>query len=189
MTSSASLLCAAALLISSAATLYAQSGGAGPVSPQPPAAAPARQPSAAERASLDPIQMVGMNLTDAFASVGAPEEVFSYRGAAEALDDVVFYYPGAVYLFWYRSRVWQVRVDARFPGTFLGLRMGDSRVRVVEAVGRQYQEVDGSLVFFLPDASLIDGTNGRSKGAYPLRLRVFFQDGKLSDAYLYRGDF
>jgi hypothetical protein len=142
-----------------------------------------------ERLAGDPVGLIGLTLPEAYKALGAPSEVFSYRGTEGWQDDVVFYYPGSAYLFWYRSRVWQVRVDARYTGSFHGLRMGDPRERVIQAVARPYQDVDGSLVFHLKDASLIDGPDGRGKGVYPLRLRTFFRDNKLADAYLYRGDF
>jgi hypothetical protein len=135
------------------------------------------------------LSLIGSTVAEAFAALGAPAEVFAYRGADSRQDDVVFYYPSHVYLFWFQNRVWQVRADGRYEGPFLGLTMGSSRDQVIAAVGRQFQELADSLVFLLQDASQLAGADGRSRGAYPLRLRVFLQDGKASDAYLYRGDF
>ncbi len=144
-------------------------------------------------APADPVEdkllLIGMGLSDAFATLGAPAEVFAFRGAENRLDDVVFYFASNLYVFWYENRIWQVRADGRYGGAFLGLRMGWTREQVVAAVGRPFQEVAESLVFFLPDASLLPGAGGRNRGLYPLRLRAFFQEGKLADLYLYRGDF
>jgi hypothetical protein len=151
-------------------------------------AASAAGPAAAA-AVPDPLSYIGITLAEASVALGTPAEVFSYRGGEGWQDDVVFFYPSHLYLFWFRNRVWQVRVDAKYVDVFLGLRIGMARDEVISAVGRQYQELPDSLVFFLADASLLVGTDGRSRGAYPLRLRAFFGDGKLSDAYLYRGDF
>jgi hypothetical protein len=150
-----------------------------------------RAPEAAVAADQadDKLLLIGMTPEEAYAALGAPVEVFAYRGAESRLDDVVFYFTSNLYVFWYGNRIWQVRADGRYGGTFLGLRMGWNREQVVAGVGRSYQEVAESLVFFLPDASLLPGTGGKNRGLYPLRLRAFFQDGKLADLYLYRGDF
>lgn len=137
----------------------------------------------------DAAGLIGLGPAEALRSLGAPSEVFAHRGEEGWQDDVVFYYPGGLYLFWYQSRIWQVRADARFTGSFLGLRMGWAREQVVAAVARPFRELDDSLVFFLPDASLLPGSGGRNLGTYPLRLRAFFRDAKLSDLYFYRGDF
>jgi hypothetical protein len=164
--------------------------GLGPSAELVPAAGPADvPPEAASPASSDPLALIGLTLGEAHGLLGAPAEVFAYRGAEAWQDDVVYYFPSHLYLFWFKNRVWQVRADARYAGSFLGLRMGASRDEVIATVGRQFQDVDGSLVFFLADASLLDGRDGRSRGAYPLRLRAFFQDGRLADVYLYRADF
>jgi hypothetical protein len=137
----------------------------------------------------DPLGLIGMSLAEAYAALGSPAEVLTHRGTESWQDDVVFYYPAHLYLFWYRNRVWQVRADTKYADAFLGLRMGWTREEVTAALGRPSQELADSTLIFLPDASLLVGPDGRSRGAFPLRLRVFFQDGKLTDAYLYRADF
>jgi len=126
--------------------------------------------------NLDLPGLVGLSLPEAFERFGVPQEVFSSRGAEPWQDDVVFFYPANLYLFWFQNRVWQVRVDARFGGSFLNLAMGRSREEVLAALGAPLRELEGSLVYHLEDRG------------YPVRLRLYFQDGVLTDAYCYRGD-
>jgi hypothetical protein len=182
------LLCAALIAALGAGGLASAEEGAqrAQAAAQAPAAdAPAGVAYTLEQAA----RLIGLVPSEAFAALGAPAEVFAHRGAEGWQDDVVFYYATNLYLFWYQSRVWQVRADERFAGSFLGLRMGWTREQVVAGISRPFQELPDSIVFLLPDASLLPGPAGRAQGAYPLRLRAFFRDGRLSDLYLYRGDF
>jgi len=137
------------------------------------AAAAAQGP---DPAGLDLPTLVGLTLPEALERFGAPAEVFAARGAESWQDDVVFYYPPGFYLFWYQNRVWQARVDGSFGGTFLNLAMGRSREQVLAALGPPMREVGDSLVYHLEDRG------------YPVRLRLYFRDGALADAYCYRGD-
>lgn len=121
--------------------------------------------------------LLGMTLKTATADFGAPEEVFPVRGKKAWEDDVVFYYRDHSYLFWFRDRVWQVRVDRRFTGTVLGLHMGDSKETVAKALGKPFYVGGESEIFILPNRG------------FPVRARLFFTDGGLSDLYVYRGDF
>jgi hypothetical protein len=92
---------------------------------------------------------------------------------------VVFFYPGHLYLFWYQDRVWQARVDEHHGGGFLaarGLAMGARREEVLGLLGPPMRELGDSLVYHLEDRG------------YPVRLRLYFREGLLADAYCYRGD-
>ena len=109
--------------------------------------------------------------------LGVPFEIFPLRGENDAQDDVVFYYKNHIYLFWFRNRVWQVRLDQRYEEEFLGISMGLTKEKIIEIIDCPYQMLDDSVIFSMPD-----------KG-YPVRLRLFFNSNKLKDAYLYRGDF
>ena len=102
--------------------------------------------------------------------------MFSARGGEEWQDDVVFYYPQHLYLFWYQNRVWQVRLDQRYAGEFLGLKMGQSREAALAALGSPFKELSDSLVYQLEDRG------------YPVRARLYFENGLLRDAYCFRGD-
>jgi len=124
----------------------------------------------------DPTDLIGMNPPQVFAALGAPGEIFPWRGATPAEDDVVFFYPDFRYVFWFQSRVWQVRFDHRYAGTILGYSLGMSRWEA-EAVGKgSLRETGGSLYLTL------DG------GRYPLRVRLVLSDDRVTDIYLYRSD-
>ena len=111
--------------------------------PAPSAAPAASVPTPAAQPAppveeLDLPSLVGLTLPEAYERFGAPLEVFSSRGAEPWQDDVVFFYPANLYLFWFQNRVWQVRVDARFIGSFLNLAMGRSREEVLAALAQYY---------------------------------------------------
>ena len=126
---------------------------------------------------LDPTRLIGLDLPAAVSALGLPQGMFSYRAAEDKLDNVVFYYPDYLYLFWYRNKVWQVRCDRRFAGPVLGLTLGMSREQVEGASPRQLTPNGDSLYFDLDSES------------YPLRVRLVFTAGVLSDLYVYRSDF
>ncbi len=165
-----SAACTLALWLSAAG--WAQAPALPAPSPSPPASDPA--PFAVDLPAL-----VGLTLPEALARFGAPEQVFCARGEESWQDDVVFYYPAHLYLFWYQDRVWQARVDAQHSGDFLAspaLAMGSSREEVLAAMGPPMRELGDSLVYHLEDRG------------YPVRLRLYFREGRLADAYCYRGD-
>jgi hypothetical protein len=124
-----------------------------------------------------PALLLGMTLETAVAEFGAPGQVFPVRGQEAWEDDVVFYYADHSYLFWFRDRVWQVRVDRRFSGSILGLKMGESREKVQSVLGIPFHADNDSEIFILPDRG------------FPVRARLFFTADELSDIYVYRGDF
>jgi hypothetical protein len=137
--------------------------------------AAALQPALCE-SGLDPSSIVGMTLEQAYRTFGAPFEVYTLRGSEEWQDDVVFYYVDHVYLFWFENRVWQVRTDSRYEGSVFSLRMGESRQRVLEVMGRPLKKLEDSLVYHLEDRG------------YPIRVRFYFERDLLSDVYCFRGD-
>lgn len=140
-------------------------------------AAPASTHKETLPGSHPPGALLGLTLDQATSDFGAPAEVFPVRGKEAWQDDVVFYYSDHSYLFWFRNRVWQVRVDRRFKGTILGLQMGDSRQQVEKVLGTPFHVGQNSEIFILPDRG------------FPVRARLFFTDDKMSDLYVYRGDF
>jgi len=125
----------------------------------------------------DILSYLGLDLKAIFIILGVPQEIFSYRGDKEEYDDVVFYYDNHLYLFWFQNRVWVIRVDERFTESFLGIHMGMPKKEVINIINRPYKELEDSLIFFLKDQG------------YPVRLRLFFENESLTDAYLFRGDF
>jgi hypothetical protein len=126
--------------------------------------------------AVDLPELVGLTLAEALERLGAPAEVSTVRGEEAWQDDVVFFYPRHLYLFWYQNRVWQARLDDRYEGRFLGLGMGASRAEVLAALGSPMKELEGSLVYQLEDRG------------YPVRLRLYFEEERLVDAYCYRAD-
>jgi hypothetical protein len=122
-------------------------------------------------------RFIGMQPQEAIAELGAPAEIFTLRGEEAGEDDVVFYYPRHLYLFWFDNRVWQVRLDRRYNGEIRGLKMGVPRREVLSVLGIPLAELEDSLVYELSDRG------------YPVRLRLFFGSDGLNDVYCYRGDY
>ena len=113
---------------------------------------------------------------DEAVNLGFPESMFVHRGAVPEEDNIVFYYPDHVYLFWFRDRVWQVRVDERWQGEVDGVSMGMSRHKVESLWGKPINTTEISPTWTLPD-----------KG-YPCRIRLFFRNKRLVDMYIFRSD-
>jgi len=134
-------------------------------------------PSSMLGADFDPTQYIGQDLKSALDSLGAPKEVFTFRGHDDAQDNVVFFYPDFLYLFWYRNKVWQVRCDRRFAKPLFGFAMGMPREVIERTSARHFTAVGDSLYFDLDDAK------------YPMRVRLVFASGALIDLYVYRSDF
>ena len=138
---------------------------------------PAFFTAAALFAQEDISRYIGMEPGEAIAALGAPAEIFPLRGDAAGEDDVVFYYPRHLYLFWFGNHVWQVRLDRRYEGEILGLKMGARRQEVLALLGSPLAEPEDTLIFQLTDRG------------YPVRLRLFFSTDGLNDVYCDRGDF
>ena len=128
-------------------------------------------------AILEGGQCVGYTISQVWTTFGPPEEIYPIRGDNEKEDNVVFYYPDHYYLFFFHNRVWQVRMDRRYQGRPLDLPLLSDREKVENLLGPPFAEVDGSLIYHL-----------RFTG-YPIRGRLFFEEGKLIDVYIYRGDY
>jgi hypothetical protein len=126
---------------------------------------------------FDPTHLIGLDISAAVAALGLPQQMFTWRGAEEREDNVVFYYPDFLYLFWFKDRVWQVRCDRRFASTVFGYTLGASREEVERASLRTLTPNGDSLYFDLSD------------GSFPLRVRLVFTASVLSDLYVYRSDF
>jgi hypothetical protein len=120
--------------------------------------------------------LIGLTLEEVHQNLGVPVEVYALRGQEPEQDDVVFYYPSHLYLFWFENRVWQVRADSRFSGQVFALSMGASRQQVIAALGRPILEFSDSLVFHIEDRG------------YPIQARLYFDEGGLTDVYCFRGD-
>ena len=128
--------------------------------------------------SVEAAQVIGMSLKSVVATLGLPQDMFTFRGSDESQDDVVFYYPDHLYLFWYKDRVWQVRYDRRATAVVHGVSLGMSRPEVEAAVPeRPLVESGDSLYFDL------------STDSFPVRVRLVFAGSAVTDIYVYRSDF
>ena len=142
----------------------------GPLHAQTQTQAPAEATPA-----TDPTAWLGLTPASAYQLRGAPAEVFPL-----AIDDkrwqVVHFYADHTYLFWTSNRVWQVRLDKLWTGTFKGVTMGAPRADAEATLGEPLARGELWSVWNLPYQ------------AFPRRLRLVFTDGVLSDAYIYRSD-
>ena len=120
---------------------------------------------------------LGWTPEEALSWLGAPVSMFPYRGSVPEEDNVVFYYPDHLYIFWFQDRVWQLRVDERWNGVVDGLRMGMTLSEVTDLWGPPVNDWDKQPTWTLPDRG------------YPVRIRLYFaDDGRLNDLYVYRSD-
>jgi hypothetical protein len=125
----------------------------------------------------DPAPMLGLSLGDSLARFGAPSSVGAVRGEAAWQDDVAFVYSAGYTIFLYGDRLWQIRFSKPYAGSIYGLFIGDDSGKALSSLGQPYEGGADYLVFRMPYKS------------YPVRLRLALQDGRISDAYLYRADF
>lgn len=124
----------------------------------------------------DPTALIGMDPAQAFAALGAPREIFAWRGEMPGEDDIVFFYPDFRYVFWFQSRVWQLRFDRHYEGTVLGFAIGMDRGEA-QALGEGKLQEAGDSLYLAIDT-----------GPYPVRVRLALIDGRIDDIYLYRSD-
>lgn len=125
----------------------------------------------------DPAPMLGLSLGDSLARFGAPSSVGAVRGDAAWQDDVAFVYSAGYTIFLYGDHLWQIRFSKPYSGSIYGLFIGDDSGKALSSLGQPYESGADYLVFRMPYKS------------YPVRLRLALQDGRISEAYLYRADF
>ncbi|GAB1482022.1 type I 3-dehydroquinate dehydratase [Treponema sp.] len=120
----------------------------------------------------DPTSWLGSTLEQAFLKFGVPDRLRVARGTEDWQDDVVFVYKD-LELFWFKDRVWQVRVQSAY-----GVQLGDTAETVAALLGEPLHKRDKLLVYQL---------SGR---AWPIRLRLGLDEaGRVLDLYIYRSDF
>jgi len=154
------------------AAMLVLAGAAGAQTPSP---APSASPAPDAAVSPDPTLWLGLTPETAYRDKGAPAEIYPL-----AVDDkrwqVVHFYGDHSYLFWSSNRVWQVRLDKTWTGTWKGLTMGMARDDAETALGAPLAKGDDWSVWNLPYKT------------FPKRLRLVFTDDKLSDLYVYRSE-
>ena len=137
-----------------------------------------------ESEAPEPVSILGMHPADIFETLGPPDEIYPLRGENNWQDDVVFYYNNNLYLFIFKNRVWQIRADYRYQDKILGIKPGLTQEETIEILGRPFSAKEGEYIFLNP-ASLT-----RLETGFPLRMRILYDTEKrISDIYLYRGDY
>lgn len=132
----------------------------------------------AQDAAPFPEEAIGLTLEQAISVFGYPDSMYVYRGEEAWQDDVVFYYPNHLYLFWYNDRVWQIRLDKRYTAPFFGLSIGDSKETVNELLGNAIGAEENWEVYQMAS----DG--------FSIRMRLFYsEENEINDVYIYRGDY
>ncbi len=126
-------------------------------------------------ANVDLSNFLGMLPSETYDLLGAPQEVLASKTGDDIIQ-VVHFYSEFVYLFWYKNRVWQIRVDQRFQGRFMGLSMGMSREQVESLIGPPRYRDENWFTYELPVLG------------FPRRLRLKFTNNRLNDLYYYRSD-
>lgn len=123
------------------------------------------------------VSLLGLDPTGVVEKLGSPARVYVARSEEVGLASVVFFYDDFRYLYFYDNRVWQVRYDERSEEHVLGLPPDSPRRDVLYELGPAvYEDVD-SAVFELGDYG------------FPVRVRTFFENGRLVDTYIYRADY
>jgi len=124
---------------------------------------------------VDLTQILGLLPTESYELLGAPQEVLASRLNNDVVQ-LVHYYADHIYLFWFRNRIWQLRLDQRFKGTFMGLKMGMLREQVENLIGQPRFKDEDWYTYELPVLG------------FPRRLRLKFNNNLLSDLYYFRSD-
>lgn len=133
------------------------------------------EPPAGADGVVDLSNFLGMSPAETYELLGAPQEVLAAKTAEDILQ-LVHFYADSIYLFWYRNRVWQLRLDQRYRGRFMGLSMGQSREQVETLIGPPRHRSDDWFTYDLPVLG------------FPRRLRLKFTNNRLVDLYYYRSD-
>ena len=173
------IILGAVVAVATAFTQSTSPQNSGPESSAPASTFPGPGPVAASGTSATPsgAALLGMRIGQAYHAFGVPAHIYPIRGEKAWQDDVVFFYPTHLYLYWYDDRVWQIRFDERFEGSFLNIAMGASREEAQRVLGKPLAAQDDWVIWQLPDRG------------FPVRARLFFRDDRLCDAYIYRSDF
>ncbi|MDX9801668.1 MAG: hypothetical protein RBT69_10070, partial [Spirochaetia bacterium] len=129
-----------------------------------------------EKVIANPENLLGLNPSEIFEIIGAPESVYTMRGKLEWQDDVIFYYSTNLYLFFYDNRVWQVRGDYRFEGSLLGVKAGMEREKTRKLLGKPASEEKDEDIYLNPAKMT------RLEKGFPVRMRLIFdQNSRISD--------
>ena len=123
----------------------------------------------------DPTIWLGLTPEASYRDRGAPAEIYPLA-VDEKRWQAVHFYPDHTYLFWSSNRVWEVRLDKLWAGSYRGITMGMARDGVEALLGTPAARGDSWSVWALPYQT------------FPRKLRIVFTDGLVSDLYVYRSD-
>lgn len=140
---------------------------------------PAGSPVVSARILLpdDPAPLLDWTLAEAWSRLGPPRSIQAVRGNEAWQDDVAFDYADGVTVYWYRNRLWQVRLSAGYGGSCFGFFLGDSADKALSLLGTPDRNEPGILEWRLPWRG------------YPAKLRILTRDGRILEAYVYRSDY
>ncbi|MDR1149540.1 MAG: hypothetical protein LBK66_13010, partial [Spirochaetaceae bacterium] len=100
----------------------------------------ARQEKRAPGTVENPVDFIGMSVTELFENFGSPAAVYASRGIEIWQDDVVFEYTG-VDFYIYKDKVWQLSLDSG-----RGINMGDPRAAVLLVLGETARDKNSYIV-------------------------------------------
>jgi hypothetical protein len=125
----------------------------------------------------DPSSLLSLTLKDAWNRFGPPARLVAVRGDEPWQDDVAFEYQAGFSLFWYRERLWQIRLSKGYSGSCFGIFLGDTQDKALSLLGQPSKAPEGFMEWRLPYRG------------YPVHLRILTQGGVISEIYIYRSDF
>lgn len=122
------------------------------------------------------LNLIGATAPEVIDRRGAPDELYCLRGDIPAEDEVVFHYPELYTLFFSNHRVRQIRFDRYSRIQIRGIGIGSLREEIRRAWGDPYYQEDLWEVYFVTGS------------IWPMRIRVFYEEDRAVDYYIYRGD-
>ncbi len=125
----------------------------------------------------DPAPLLDWTLEEAWSRLGPPRNILAVRGDEPWQDDVAFEYGDGLSVYWYRDRLWQVRLSAGYGGSCFGFFLGDPADKALSLLGTPDRNEPEILEWRLPWRG------------YPAKLRIVTRDGRITEAYVYRSDF
>lgn len=120
---------------------------------------------------------LGMSPEEAYRMYGPPSYIYIEDGPASWQDDIVFYYSDNSYMYWFNSRVWQIRFDNRHRDPVFGVRMGTNMEAARAALGKPLSSSATELLYPVGELD------------FPVRAKFVFSTEGLINVYIYRSDF
>ena len=133
-------------------------------------------PTIFSQENLDPLSLIGKDPQYVYSIWGVPEDILTGRGEKAEWDYAVFHKRG-YYLYWIADRVWQIRFDDTYEGSWKGLKIGTVFPAVDSVLGQPWK-IEGNVRIYA-----VTGY------PYPLQIRCYFEENSLIDVYIYRSAF